>query len=158
VDTKVTATYYCLTDEMLQASGHTEPWERTFSDAEAGDHRTGGGRHLRWQLRQVESFSQKRWLHAGHALRESQFNRRLHKAAPLLRVLFSMLAEVHKKRESESEGDSVFLVDSFPMPVCSRHPNRSVQALPKRGVSPLHGQQTAILLRAEDPCDGYIER
>jgi hypothetical protein len=29
-----------------------------------------------------------------------------------------MLAEVHKKRESESEGDSVFLVDSFPMPVC----------------------------------------
>jgi hypothetical protein len=74
-----------------------------------------------------------------------------------LRVLFFMLAEVHKKRESESEGDRVFLGDSFPMPVCSRHPNRSVQALPKRGVSRLHGQQTAILLRDEDPRDGHIE-
>jgi hypothetical protein len=87
---------------MLQASGHTEPWQRTFSDAEAGDHRTGGGRHLRWQLRQSQGLPEVRWLHAGHALEEpvqptlAQGHRR-----PLLRTLFFMLAEVHKTREDE---------------------------------------------------------
>jgi hypothetical protein len=125
VDTKVTATYYCLTDEMLQASGHTEPWQRTFSDAEAGDHCAGSRRHFQRQLRQSQGLPEVRWLHAGHALEEpvqptlAQGHRR-----PLLRTLFFMLAEVHKTREDEkpredgSKDESVYLVDSFPVPVC----------------------------------------
>lgn len=122
MDTKVTATY-CLTDEMLQASGHSEPWQRTFSDAEvlttalvAAD--TFGGSFVK-----ARAFLKS----AGYMprmLSKSQFNRRLHKAAPLLQVLFFMLAEVHKTRESEkaredgSASESVYLVDSFPVAAC----------------------------------------
>jgi hypothetical protein len=122
VDTKVTATY-CLTDEMLQASDHTEPWQRTFSDAEvlttalvAADTFGGSFVKARAFLKSVG--------YMPDMLSKSQFNRRLHKAAPLLRLLFFMLAEVHKTRESEkaredgSTDESVYLVDSFPVAVC----------------------------------------
>lgn len=45
---------------------------------------------------------------------KSQYNRRLHRAAPLLRRLFRLLALIHK-RSTEEE---IYLIDSFPAEAC----------------------------------------
>jgi hypothetical protein len=42
-------------------------------------------------------------------LSKSQYNRRLHRAAPLLRRLFRWLALIHKRSAEED----IYLVDSF---------------------------------------------
>lgn len=112
MDTEIVITY-CLTDEMLQATGHSEPPQRTVTDAEV----------LTTALVATQLFggnfaSARAFLKTGgympRMLSKSQFNRRLHRAIPLLKTLFFMLAEVHK---SQSEED-IYLVDSFPVPVC----------------------------------------
>ena len=52
-------------------------------------------------------------------LSKSQFNRRLHRVAPQLKSLFLILARVHKTRVHKTQSDEdVYLVDSFPVPVC----------------------------------------
>ena len=52
--------------------------------------------------------------HVPRMLSKSQFNRRLHRVAPKLKCLFLILARVHKTQSDED----VYLVDSFPVPVC----------------------------------------
>lgn len=47
-------------------------------------------------------------------LSKSQYNRRLHRAAPLLRWLFRQMAWIHKQTTEEN----IYLVDSFPASVC----------------------------------------
>ena len=44
----------------------------------------------------------------------SQYNRRLHQAAPLLRRLFRWLALTYKQRTVED----IYLIDSFPAEAC----------------------------------------
>lgn len=47
-------------------------------------------------------------------LSKSQYNRRLHRAAPLLRRLFRWLALIHKRSTEED----IYLIDSFPAEAC----------------------------------------
>jgi hypothetical protein len=85
-------------------------------------------------------------------LSKSQFNQRLHRVAPKLKCLFLILARVHKTQSDED----VYLVDSFPVPVCYS-PHQSVSPLPvgghRWGLSRLYCQQTPIFLWTADSCD-----
>ena len=47
-------------------------------------------------------------------LSKSQYNRRLHRAAPLLRWLFRRMAQIHKQTTEKD----IYLIDSFPASVC----------------------------------------
>ncbi len=95
MDTKVIVTY-CLTDEMLQASGHTEPWQRSASDAEVLTTALVAMHFFGGNFASARAFL-KTSGYIPRTLSKSQFNRRLHRAAPLLKTLFLMLAQVHKE-------------------------------------------------------------
>lgn len=104
---------YCLTDDMLHGLGHTEPPQRSMSDAEViatalVAMRLFGGNFASARL-YLESEG-----YVPRMLSKSQFNRRLHRVAPKLKCLFLILARIHKTQSDED----VYLIDSFPVPVC----------------------------------------
>ena len=109
---------YCLTDDMLHGLGHSEPPQRSMSDAEViatalVAMRLFGGNFASARL-YLESEG-----YVPRMLSKSQFNRRLHRVAPKLKSLFLILARVHKNQSDED----VYLVDSFLrrnlcLPVC----------------------------------------
>ena len=112
MDHQVTATY-CLVDDFLRATGHREPADRAVSDAEvltvalvaARTYR--GNSEAAWRVLTEYGYMTRR-------LSRSQFNRRLHAAAPLAERLFEALAEVWKA----AGDDGAFAVDSMPVPCC----------------------------------------
>ena len=112
MDTAVVATY-CLTDDLLQAVGHDECSRRRVSDAEVITTALVAVRLFSGNFVSARAFL-KSHGYIPKMLSKSQFNRRLHRAAPLLRLLFALLAEVHKKQTEED----VYLIDSFPIPAC----------------------------------------
>jgi hypothetical protein len=104
---------YGLTDDMLHGLGHSEPPKRSMSDAEViatalVAMRLFGGNFASARL-YLESEG-----YVPRMLSKSQFNRRLHWVAPELKCLFLILAWVHNTQSDED----VYLVDSFPVPVC----------------------------------------
>lgn len=104
---------YCLTDDMLHGLGHSEPPQRSMSDAEVITTalvamRLFGGNFASARL-YLESEG-----YVPKMLSKSQFNRRLHRAASLLPLLFGTLARWWKAQAEED----IYLVDSFPVPVC----------------------------------------
>lgn len=108
-DTAAVATY-CLIDDLLQSVGHDEPARRRVSDAEViatalVAMRTFGGNFVSARV------FLRSYAYVPQVLSKSQFNRRLHQAAPLLRLLLALLPEVYKKQSEED----IYLVDSFPI-------------------------------------------
>ena len=114
MDTAVVATYCLTSGDLLQAVGHAECSRRRVSDAEVITTalvavRTFGGNFV-----SARAFLKSHGYIPKMLSEESQFNRRLHRAAPLLGLLFALLAEVHKKQTEED----VYLIGSFPIPAC----------------------------------------
>lgn len=112
MDTDVVA-YYCLTDEMLQASGHQEPPQRSMTDAEVITTALVAARLFDGNFATARAFLESHG-YIPDMLSKSQYNRRLHRAAPLLRRLFRWLGLIHKRSAEED----IYLIDSFPAKAC----------------------------------------
>lgn len=114
MDTEVTA-MYCITDDWLKARHHQESTQREVTDAEVMTVAIAAARFFGGTF-------EKTWRHLSEGrymlrrLSESQFTRRLHRISHFFEELFRRLAH-HWKRSSEED---VFLMDSFPVSVCSR--------------------------------------
>lgn len=127
MDTDVVA-LYCLTDDLLRASDHSDPPQRSMTDASAVDDRRGGNHHcvgghsaLRRQLRNgprlPPGLPPEGGLHSGHALKEpvqsapppggSSFALALPAAGPDPTRVYKHTAE-----------EDIYLIDSFPASVC----------------------------------------
>lgn len=112
MDTEVTA-MYCITDDWLKARRHQESAQRAVTDAEVMTVAIAAACFF-------EGNFEKAWRHLTEGrymlrrLSESQFNRRLHRVRHLFEELFERLA-YHWKQTGEED---VFLIDSFPVPVC----------------------------------------
>lgn len=112
MDDQVIATY-CLADDFLHHIRHREPADRAVSDAEVLTVALVAAQHFRgnseaaWRFLTAHGYMRRR-------LSRSQYNRRLHAAAPLLGRLFCEVAEIWKATGDER----VFAVDSMPVPCC----------------------------------------
>ena len=101
---------YCACDDFLKACGHVEP-KHGMTDAEVMTTALVaawyfGGNHE--QARQLL----KSPAYIPRMLSKSRFNRRLHALEPIWWRFFRVLGDQWK------QATSVFLVDSFPIPVC----------------------------------------
>ena len=104
---------YCLCDDLLKAFGHREDPQCRVSDAEI----------LTTALVAALEFGgcfkrSSRFLHQhGYmpvALSSSRFIRRLHRCVPLITPLFHVLASLAHDTNTES----LYIIDSFPLPAC----------------------------------------
>lgn len=112
MDTAITA-IYCLCEDFLKATSHQEDPQCTMSDAEvlttalvAALYFDGVFEHARSMLSAP--------TYIPEMLSKSQFNRRLHRLAPRLEQRFEVLAQAWLAQNPEA----VYLLDSFPVPVC----------------------------------------
>lgn len=112
MDTDVVA-YYCLVGVMLQASGYQEPPQRSMTDAEVITTALVAAKLFGGNFTTARAFL-KSHGYIPDMLSKSQYNRRLHRAAPLLRRLFRWLALIHKRSTEED----IYLIDSFPAEAC----------------------------------------
>src|SRR5512147_1923970 len=104
---------YCLCDDLLKALHHREDRQRRMSDAEVMTTASVAALHfagnLEWALA---------WLTMTHyipqRLSKSRFNRRLHALQDLLGSLFVALGACFQTLNA----DAVYVLDSFPVPVC----------------------------------------
>lgn len=104
---------YCIVDDLLKASGHSEDVRRKVSDSEVittalvsalyfGGHHDNG-RHFMKMTKLIPSM-----------LDKSRFNRRLHELSELLFSLFFQMGNCIKA----VAGASDYVIDSFPVAVC----------------------------------------
>lgn len=104
---------YCLCDDILNALGHPEDPQRRMSDAEVLTTAIAAGLYFGGNLERARD-----WLGAPEyipgMLSKSRFNRRLHAIAGLVYSVVQVLGEVFKQLNAEA----VYLIDSFPLPVC----------------------------------------
>lgn len=115
MDTRIVAVY-CLCDDMLKAFHHREDPQCQMTDAEvmttaivaALDY--GGNLEKARRRLQTEGY-------IPHMLGKSRFNRRWHRNAPLFLTLFSLLGETWK----QLNGNSIYVIDSFPVAVCDNY-------------------------------------
>ncbi len=107
---------YCLCDDLLRALRHSEDSQCTMRDAEVlttglvaaaefGGNFESASRHL------------KQPAYIPTMLSKSRFNRRLHRVRVLLLTLASVLGEVWKALNTES----IYSIDTFPIPVCDNY-------------------------------------
>jgi hypothetical protein len=112
MDGQITA-IYCLCDDMLKALPHSEDPQRQMTDAEVMTTAIVAALHFGGNVERARA-----WLSAPRyipqMLSKSRFNRRLHALQDLLLCLFRVLGETFKALNA----DSVYLIDSFPVPVC----------------------------------------
>ena len=109
-------TIYCLCDDFLQAIGHQEDRQCQMNDAEvmttaivASQFFSGNYESARGLLKQPQ--------YIPDMLSKSRFCRRLHRTKGLFLPLFCFLGEVWK----ELSTDSVYIIDTFPIPVCDNY-------------------------------------
>lgn len=112
MDGQITA-LYCLCDDVLKALQHYEDPHRQMTDAEVMTTAIVAALHFGGNVERARA-----WLSAPRyipqMLSKSRFNRRLHALQDLLVYLFRVLGEIFKALNA----DSVYLIDSFPVPVC----------------------------------------
>lgn len=112
MDTDVVA-LYCLTDDLLQIKGHSEPPQRSMTDAEVITTALVATRLFGGNFATARAFLQKEG-YIPSMLSKSQYNRRLHRTESLLRWLFQILARLHHRWTDKD----IYLIDSFPASVC----------------------------------------
>jgi DDE family transposase len=104
---------YCLCDDLRNALHHLEDRQRRMTDAEvmttaivAALHFGGNFERARGVLKMTHCIPD--------MLSRSRFNRRLHAVQDLLAALFVTLGACFK----DLNADAVYVLDSFPVPVC----------------------------------------
>jgi hypothetical protein len=112
VDDQITA-IYCLCDDVLKALHHFEDPQRRMTDAEVMTTAIVAALYFGGNLERARALlASPRYIPS--MLSKSCFNRRLHAIAGLLLTLFKVLGEVFKQLNSAC----LYLIDSFPIPVC----------------------------------------
>ena len=112
MDTQLT-TLYCLADDLLHALGHREDPQRKMSDAEVMTTALAAARLFRGNFAAARLFLQS-YGYIPQMLSKGTFSTRLHRLTEHFRLLFQVLGEAFKTRE----GPGLYLIDSFPVPVC----------------------------------------
>lgn len=108
-----TTELYCIIDDLLKASSHTEDARRAMSDAEVLTTALVAAQFFGSNLEHARCFLQETGL-IPRMLSKSRLNRRLHAVAELAYTLFHQLGQVLK----QSEPSHKYLLDSFPVAVC----------------------------------------
>lgn len=104
---------YCLVDDLLKVSRHREDIRRHISDAEVIITALVAARFFGGNHAQSQDYLQEHGL-IPQMLSASQLNRRLHAIAGLIYDLQQQLGQVWMQLDGESE----YLLDSFPVAVC----------------------------------------
>jgi hypothetical protein len=106
-------TIYCLCDDLLIAIGHQDHAQCQMSSAEVMLVAIVAALHFGGNFAKA-----RRWLHTKERipvmLGKSRFSRRLHRVSHHFIILFEILAETWK---ATNDGQ-LYLVDTFPIPVC----------------------------------------
>jgi hypothetical protein len=108
-----TTELYCIIDDLLKATGHTEDARRVMSDAEVLTTALVAAQFFSSNLEHARCFLQETGL-IPQMLSKSRLNRRLHAVAELAYTLFHQLGEVLK----DSGLSHKYLLDSFTVAVC----------------------------------------
>jgi hypothetical protein len=115
MDSQIVA-IYCICDDILKGLQHAEDKQRQMSDAEVMTTSLVAALFFGGNMERSRIFLQEHG-YIPNMLAKSRFNRRQHKIAGLLLVVFNLLGEVWKELNSES----VYIVDSFPISVCDNY-------------------------------------
>ena len=112
MDTQIIATY-CLCDDVLKGFGHWEDPQSQMTDAEVLTSGVVAALHFGGNLsRACQMLGEQGYI--PKMLGKSRFNRRLHRVAEQVGVLFGVLGELWKAWNT----DSTYVLDSFPLLVC----------------------------------------
>ncbi len=108
-----TTELYCIIDDLLKATGHTEDARRQMSDAEVLTTALVAAQFFGSNLEHARRFLYETHL-MPRMLSKSRLCRRLHSVAELAYTLFHQLGQVLK----QSGVSNKYLLDSFPVPIC----------------------------------------
>lgn len=104
---------YCLCDDILQAMNHRGDPQQEMSDAEVMTTAIVATMYFCGNYEKARKYlSEPQYI--PKMLSRSRFNRRLYRVEPMLLVLFEALGQTWKQLNTES----VYSIDSFPIPVC----------------------------------------
>lgn len=104
---------YCVCKDLLDAAGHKDDPQCWLIDAEVCMLAIVAARFFGGNFENARRFLDEHG-YITNMISKSRLNRRLHRLAPILMELFEMLAQVWKTENK----DNVYLIDSFPVPVC----------------------------------------
>ena len=108
-----TTLIYCIIDDLLKQSGHTEDGRAEMSDAEVITAALVAARYFGGNIEHSRSFLLETGL-MPRMLSRSRLNRRLHRVADLVHTLFHQLGAALKEASTSTK----YLLDSFPVAVC----------------------------------------
>jgi Transposase DDE domain len=115
MDDKILAVY-CLSADLLNAIGHAEDPQQQMSDAEVITTGLVAMLFFRGNFEAARAFlSTPRYM--PHMLSRSRLNRRRHRLTDLFLMLFDLIGYTWKQLNTES----VYVIDSFPIPVCDNY-------------------------------------
>jgi len=109
-------TIYCFCCEVLQSVRHVEDRQCQMSDAEILTTAFVAALYFRGNFEMARQFLRTEH-YMRHMLSKERFNRRLHRIDWLVIVCFERLAERWKALNT----DALYLLDSFPIPVCDNY-------------------------------------
>ncbi len=112
MDTQI-ITVYVVTADLLKSLHHHEEAQCQMSDAEVLTTAIVAALFFSGKIESSRQFLQEQG-YIPHMLSKSRLNRRLHRVKHLLLVLFGVLGEIGKAGNE----DALYLIDSFPLPVC----------------------------------------
>jgi len=108
-----TTALYCITADLLKATGHTDDVRCQLTDAEVITTALIAALYFGGNLERSRSFMRETGL-MPRMLSKSRLTRRLHRVAGLVNSLFHQLGMVLKQASPSTR----YLLDSFPVPVC----------------------------------------
>jgi Transposase DDE domain len=107
---------YGLSDDYFKEINHQEDSQCQMSDAEIVTTAIVAARYFSGNYAVAQRFLSKP-TYIGGMLSRSRFSRRLHRLKPHLLTLMAILATMWK----ELNVDQIYIVDSFPIPVCDNY-------------------------------------
>ena len=131
-------TIYCLCDDLLTAVGHKDHPQSRMSSAEVMTVALVAVLHFGGNFAKA-----RRWLTSDQwipvMLGKSRYSRRLHRVSHHFITLFEIIAETWKAMNS----DQVYLIDTFPIPVCDNIRITRCHIYPKGSEVNYHGYKSS---------------
>src|SRR3989440_5878085 len=112
MDDKIIATF-CLCDDLLKAMHHQENCQCQMNDAEIMTTAFIASLFFRGNHESARAML-KQHGYIPHMVSKSRFNRRLHRIKDIFFVLFNVLGQIWKTRNT----DAIYVIDSLPIAVC----------------------------------------
>ena len=112
MDDKIVATF-CLCDDLLKAMQHQEDRQCQMNDAEIMTTALIAAVFFRGHHESARAM-RKQYGYIPQMLSKSRFSRRLHHMKDLCIILFNVLAQIWKTRNTEA----IYVMDSLPVAVC----------------------------------------